>query len=221
MVKIFLLAGMLGSMLWVTGQENIPVIRANSKDVTVVDGTHFRKGYWYIMPEVRPDYYPVENPKKPHRVSFYTDLDSISFEVTPNKEYDFVILLNGKDSSFTRISAMLPKIPSYRRECVNCAGLNDTIRFTVGLDNKTYLKARVNKGKPMSFQFDLGATHFVVDESITAETGIQWEGSAAMGSVQGTEQVRSSKYNTIKVGETKASLATPSCRSRSWNSTMT
>ena len=145
------------------------MIRANSKAVTVVDGTHFRKGYWYIMPEVRPDYYPVENPKKPHRVSFYTDLDSISF----------------------------------------------------GLDNKTYLKARVNKGKPMSFQFDLGATHFVVDESITAETGIQWEGSAAMGSVQGTEQVRSSKYNTIKVGETKASLATPSCRSRSWNSTMT
>lgn len=201
MAKIFLLAGMLGSMLWVTGQENIPVIRANAKDVSVRDGAHFRKGYWYIMPEVRPDYYRVENPKKPHRVVFITDLDSISFDVSPDKEYDFIILLNGKDSCYTRISAMLPKKPSYRRECVNCAGLNDTIPFTVRLDNKTYLKARVNKGKPMSFQFDLGATHCVVDESITAETGIRWEGSAAMGSVQGTEQVRSSKYNTIHAGK--------------------
>ncbi|MFN5477620.1 MAG: hypothetical protein ACK57D_05180 [Sphingobacteriales bacterium] len=43
MAKIFLLAGMLGSMLWVTGQENIPVIRANAKDVSVRDGAHFRK----------------------------------------------------------------------------------------------------------------------------------------------------------------------------------
>lgn len=197
MAKIFLLAGMLGSMLWVTGQENIPVIRANSKDVTVVDGTHFRKGYWYIMPEVRPDYYPVENPKKPHRVSFYTDLDSISFEVTPNKEYDFVILLNGKDSSFTRISTMLPQKRNYHRDCNNCVGVNDTIPFTVGLDNKTYLKARVNNGNAMTFQFDLGTTNCVVNESITEESSIHWEGSAAMGSVQGTEQVKSSKYNAI------------------------
>ena len=82
-------------MLWVTGQENIPVIRANAKDVSVRDGAHFRKGYWYIMPEVRPDDYRVENPKKPHRVVFITDLDSISFDVSPDKEYDFIILLNG------------------------------------------------------------------------------------------------------------------------------
>ncbi|MGB4771238.1 MAG: retroviral-like aspartic protease family protein [Chitinophagaceae bacterium] len=200
MIKMIFFLGLLGSMLWVQGQETIPVICANSKDVSVRDGAHFRKGYWYIMPEVRPDYYPVENPKKPHRVSFYTDHDSISFEVTVNKEYDFVILLNGKDSCFTRISTMVPQKRNYHRDCDNCVGENDTIPFTVGLDNKTYLKAGVNQGKAMTFQFDLGATNCVVNESIADESSIHWEGTAAMGSVQGTEQVKSSKYNTIHAG---------------------
>lgn len=181
-------------------QQQLPILRANQKNVTVVDGAHIRKGYWYIMPEVRPDLYPVENPKKPHRVSFHTDLDSISFDVRPEQTYDFIILLNGKDSSFTRITTMRPVKPSYRRNCIHCSTPTDTIPFTVGLDNKTYLKASINKGEPMTFQFDLGATHCVVDESITNETMIQWEGAAAMGGVQGTEQVRSSKFNRIHAG---------------------
>jgi hypothetical protein len=51
----------------------------------------------------------------------------------------------------------------------------------------------------MTFQFDLGTTNCVVNESITDESSIHWEGTAAMGSVQGTEQVKSSKYNTIQL----------------------
>jgi hypothetical protein len=45
--------------------SKLPIIKANSRNVTVLDGGHYRKGCWYIIPETKPDYYIVENPKKP------------------------------------------------------------------------------------------------------------------------------------------------------------
>ncbi len=44
---------------------------------------------------------------KPHQNTlkciFFTDLDTLSFKIQPGKTYDFVILLNGKDSAYTQI----------------------------------------------------------------------------------------------------------------------
>lgn len=199
MIKLIFFLGMLGSMFMVQGQENIPIIRANTKDVSVRDGEHFRKGYWYIMPEVSPDYYHVENPKKPHRVSFYTDLDSIAFDVTVNNDYDFIILLNGKDSCLTRVSTKTPKPLVLKRSCVDCNIGSDTIPFTMGLDNKIYVKAKINNGKAMRFLFDLGSTNCVINESIAEKSKIKWEGNATMGSVQGSETVKVSKHNAVQV----------------------
>lgn len=82
-------------------QSSLPVIRATSKTVDIRDGNHLKKGYWVIMPERKPDYYFVELPEKNHKVSFVTDMDSISIDISYGKYYDFIILLNGKDSCYT------------------------------------------------------------------------------------------------------------------------
>jgi hypothetical protein len=79
----------------------MPVIRATSNIVDIRDGSDFRKGHWRISPEIRPDIYTTF--KKENRVTFLTDLDSISFLVKPDETYDFIILLNGKDSAVTQI----------------------------------------------------------------------------------------------------------------------
>ena len=47
-------------------QTNIPIIRASSKNVIIKDGNHLKKGYWYILPDKKPDFYFVEIPEKPH-----------------------------------------------------------------------------------------------------------------------------------------------------------
>ncbi|MCC7454774.1 MAG: hypothetical protein IT222_11445 [Crocinitomix sp.] len=181
-------------------QGKVPIIRANSKSVSVLDGEHYRPSWWYIMPEKNPDIYEVENPKKPHNVIFYTDVDTISFDVKLNETYDFIILLNGKDSCLTRISTIPPKAIAYRRECNNCIAISDTIPFSLKLDNKTYIKAKLNNSDLVSFQFDLGATACILKESMADDCNIIWDGTAEMGSVSGSTSVKSSKNNQIQTG---------------------
>lgn len=81
------------------------IIRATSKIVDIRDGDDFQKANWTISPKLKPDIYQTNNKK----VTFYTDLDSITFKVKPNQKYSFIILLNGKDSAYTQIVCF----PSY------------------------------------------------------------------------------------------------------------
>jgi hypothetical protein len=82
-------------------QKRLPLIKATSSMVDVRDGNEFKKSDWRISPKIKPDVYKTIN--KDSTVTFYTDIDSISFLVKKDKAYDFIILLNGKDSAFTRI----------------------------------------------------------------------------------------------------------------------
>ena len=85
-----------------TGQT-LPLINANSRNVTIKDGYVIRAGIWSLSPEVKPDIYGALEPFTEKDITFYTDIDSISFHAKPGMVYEFVILLNGKDTCYTRI----------------------------------------------------------------------------------------------------------------------
>ena len=78
--------------------QSLPVIQAKSKKVNIRDGQVFQEGVWNLSPEVKPDVYQVVEPIVEKRITFYTDIDSVSFDVAPGKTYDFLIVLNGKDT---------------------------------------------------------------------------------------------------------------------------
>ena len=81
-------------------EQKLPVIKANSIMVDIKDDDVLEKEAWRIVPEEELDVY-VTSAKK---VTFYTDIDSISFEINPKiGTYDFIILLNGKDTAKTQI----------------------------------------------------------------------------------------------------------------------
>ena len=80
-------------------QNKAPIIRATSEVVDIKDDNNLRKSAWRIVPEENPDVYKTSGKK----VTFYTDIESISFNIKPGKNYDFIILLNEKDSAYTRI----------------------------------------------------------------------------------------------------------------------
>ena len=80
-------------------QKKLPIIKANSTSVDIKDDNQLRKNAWTIVPEEKLDVYTTSAKK----VTFYTDIDSISFKVEPKKQYDFIILLKGKDSARTQI----------------------------------------------------------------------------------------------------------------------
>ena len=101
MKQIVLLAICLLFSANAIAQNTLPVIRANNPSVDIFDGNKRIKNAWTIMPDVKPDIYTCYNKNK--KITFYTDIDSISFRVKPSKTYDFIILLNGKDSALTQI----------------------------------------------------------------------------------------------------------------------
>ncbi len=159
--------------------QHLPVIRASSKVVDVRDGDHFRKGLWYMMPEKRPDHYYVEIPHKPHKITFYTDKDSISFDARYGSKYNFVILLNGKDSCFTQI------IADYR-SLRSPAGLGngpDTIPFELGENNKIFIYASMNHAR-LKFQFDFGSDGLSIKSSTTEKVKLNPANELTIGKLR-------------------------------------
>ncbi len=99
--------------------KEMKIIRAKHASVDIRDGKDFRKNTWIIEPETKPDVYNTIAEEK--RVTFYTDMDSISFDVKPNETYDFIILLNDKDSAWTQIKT---DQPNYLKRLKNAAEYN-------------------------------------------------------------------------------------------------
>jgi hypothetical protein len=182
----------------VFSQNSLPVIKASSKSVNIRDGNHFKKGYWYIFPDRKPDYYFVEIPEKPHAVSFITDLDSISFDVAYGNHYDFIILLNGKDSCYTRISAAYKNLNPFARKSVKPA--SDTFSFTLGDNDKVYLKGIINGSQPLNILFDLGAGGPVIKKSSVEKVKMKFDQTINLTNSDGTNQVPCASNNLVEMG---------------------
>ena len=102
-------------------QQELPVIKATSKTVDVKDGDVYQKGIWNLSPENKPDIYFALELVHEKKISFYTDIDSISFNIIPDSNYNFIILLNGKDTCYTQISTIKPS----KQTELNTASLNN------------------------------------------------------------------------------------------------
>lgn len=87
-------------------QKMLPIIRATSSIVDIRDDNKLYKKAWNIVPEEKLDVYTTSGKK----VTFYTDIDSITFKINPQKSYDFIIVLNGKDSARTQIKYQPSKL---------------------------------------------------------------------------------------------------------------
>ncbi|MFZ4522236.1 MAG: transglutaminase domain-containing protein [Bacteroidales bacterium] len=101
MRKSITLTGMIVLLAFsVCAQTGIPIIKASNPMVSIRDGGILSKNSWTITPKLKPDVYTTTH--KNTRVTFFTDLDSITFKVKQGGQYDFNILLNN-DTAWTRI----------------------------------------------------------------------------------------------------------------------
>lgn len=76
----------------INAQDNIPVIKSNVDVVSIQNGSELRKNSWRLAPEAKPDVYEADVIEgKQTKVTFITDVDSISFDVEEGKKYDFII----------------------------------------------------------------------------------------------------------------------------------
>ena len=88
------------------GDEALPVVRANSTKADVQDGG--RRVAWYLddVTEVHLDVYYARRGQGDRKVTFRTDVDTITFDVRPGRNYDFVVLFDGKHRCRSRISTL-------------------------------------------------------------------------------------------------------------------
>jgi hypothetical protein len=99
--KFIVLVALAGLFQIAFSQDKPLIIRANSKTVDIRDGDFFIKGAWTISPQIRPDIYYSSNENK--KITFYTDIDSVTYVLNPGKPFNFIILWNDKDSAYTQI----------------------------------------------------------------------------------------------------------------------
>jgi len=116
---IFLLAIICSSTLFAqtTNLKKMKTIKADSVRVDIRDGNVLYEKAWRIAPSEKPDVYKTNS----NQVTFITNRDSITFNIVPDKIYDFVILI-GKDSAWTQIQyapsylEILRKAGKYQKE---------------------------------------------------------------------------------------------------------
>ncbi len=122
------------------GQKKLSIIKATSTEVDIKEDKQLIKNAWKILPEAKLDIYTTVAKK----ITFYTNIDSISFNTIPNEQYDFVILLNGKDSAYTRIVCNPTRFEILKKgETYNYSDTNFIPKFNYeSMDNANLIKLR-------------------------------------------------------------------------------
>lgn len=181
-------------------QDGLPVVRARSRTVTITDGHHLKKNYWYVMPERKPDIYYVEVPLEPHSVTFATDVESITFDVSYGSRHAFVVRLEDGTTAHTEIRADFKDL--LRHERSSAAGNSgDSIPFTLGDNDKIYVRGRVNRGPLLSLQLDFGAGGSLIKDASVPNANMTFDGTITLRNSDGTNEVRSSSRNRLEIGD--------------------
>lgn len=180
----------------VCAQPTPPVLRAHAAAVDVRDGDRFLKGDWIIDPEAELDVYDARRSAEGKRVTFITDIDSLSFDVTPGHTYDFVVLLNDKEACPTRISTM---IRGCRRRDANRTAGPDTIPVSVR-HGKLHLEGRINDSRALDFIFDTGAEICALFPSAMPRgASLRLDGTTINSATGGMTTRRTSRDNRLEI----------------------
>lgn len=175
-------------------QQPLPVVRANSVNVKIRDGLNYKPDYWVIFPETKPDIYYLDLPRKNTQFQFITDVDSITFNMQYGENRDFIVLLNGVDSCYTRISANYPKLSQPQKSKQG----NDTIPFTIK-HNRIYFKGKINDSELLNIQFDLGADAVNINSTSVKKLNINFDKKGMLLNSNGSNETRVSSRNTVTI----------------------
>lgn len=177
--------------------KHIPVIHATSKSVDIKDGDELIKNAWTLTPEANPDVYVSDRTRDKKYVIFYTDIDSIKVKVIPGTVFNFIILLNGKDSCFTQIKSAIPK-----RDMSDQMQLkNDTIPFILTSRNAIHVKAILNETDTLNLHLDIGSSEIrITRDAILQKTHLLDHQAEIIAGTMKPDYSKLKKVNKIQLG---------------------
>ncbi|MEO5682004.1 MAG: DUF4932 domain-containing protein [Chitinophagaceae bacterium] len=107
-------------------QKKPLIVKAAGFTASLRVDQEYYKDAWTISPKVKPDVQTIPVHKQPVSVSFVTDMDSVHFLVEGGKDYDFIVVVNGTDSAYTRIKGELFTNPAHFTKQYAAANNNKT-----------------------------------------------------------------------------------------------
>ena len=144
-------------------KKTLPVIKAKSTRAMIMESDEEQHS-WTITPGVKPDVHTITKSPNPKWIRFYTDTDSIKVKIKPGQKFDFIVLLNGKDSCYTRIESLPTQNYSRQKRATH-----DTIPFTLTAFNNIKFKAILNGVDTLDLKFDSGATGLLLTNDAIKE----------------------------------------------------
>lgn len=206
MRSLFFLTLLLTLLHPAWGRKKLPILRSGSEQLSIREGRFFYKDIWGVSSKARPDVFTANRFAGTQRIVFYSDRDSLAFVVKPGRTYDFVVLLNGTDSAFTRLSTRAGAQPSLTPKLVYTSSRHkgagpDTLRFRLDKNFYIHLPGKVNGSDSLDFLFDTGAGAVVVTSSLLkTKVKATLDGSVTNAGADGIGQVQTSSGNKLEVG---------------------
>lgn len=145
-------------------QKDIPVIYATSEKAQIIEGD-LQPLIWYLSPEAKPDIYEVSKSLNTTLVSLITDIDSIKVELKPGEQFDFIVLLNGKDSCHNRIVYAAPILKYLNLNPVT----HDTILFELTGKGTILIPIVLNQKDSLKLMFDSNTSRLTLKEDAIIE----------------------------------------------------
>ncbi len=174
------------------------VIHANSRTAQIKDGNHPVINDWVLDPSIERDTYFSIRSDERRTITFTTDVDSAAFEVEPDREYDFVVMLKDGGACKTCIST---KLRSFTRS--RSFDPSNPLTIPISIEHgKLHLKGRVNNSEPLDLIFDTGAEACVIFPSGKAKVaGLHFTGSVMNAGTGGTDLRKVSDGNQLSIAD--------------------
>ncbi|MEQ1834010.1 MAG: aspartyl protease family protein [Candidatus Eisenbacteria bacterium] len=135
-----------------TPGEQLPTLRAHSRTFDLREGRRLWPAEWHADPALALDDYVLSAVDGVAHFALLGDQDSIVLAIPAGTAQEFYIVLDGRDSCRTRVTAIDAGMKSTRAE----RGLADTLGFELGRDGRPYFTGTVNGSRPVRLMFDAG-----------------------------------------------------------------
>ncbi|WP_126972903.1 retroviral-like aspartic protease family protein [Gynurincola endophyticus] len=180
---------------FLAAQKKVPVIKSSIDNVVIKDGKNIRLN-WRLEPSANPDIYYINIPRKKGITTLKTDQGEINFNSKYGKSFNFIVLLNEKDSCHIQFKAAdEPTAIKANTE----QEYPVSIPFEI-IGSRIYLQGKLNNERSVKIQFDLGAGTTCINKAIASQSGLTFNSQTLVNNTQGTNLSKTSTGNQLTIG---------------------
>jgi hypothetical protein len=180
-------------------QQKLPIIKANTLKVVIKDGLEGKTRFWnHLVTSKTPIIYHLAKNQPPRKVTFYTDIDSISFNVAPESAYRFNVVVHQADTCSVILTTTNHQYTRNSKQNDDA----DTLLFTFNKNKQVIIKGSINNNPQMDFCLDLGARMVcVIGKDLDKTNKLVIDGLMEDESVTGLATEKTSSNNNLKIGK--------------------